>query len=104
MENRMIIKMYGVTGMSCQGCVAAVRSALKSLPEVIEARVQQQEPQAIVSMRQELPLETLRAALAAAGHYDLREIPQNEAAAAEKTPRKPSGVLRLFRHKKDCCK
>lgn len=99
----MIIKMYRIDGMSCDGCVRAVAAALKSLPEVIEARVQLQEPQAIVSMRCEMSPEELQAAVAAAGHYKLEEIAEHEAVAAEKAPRKLSRAFGLFRHKKDCC-
>jgi copper chaperone CopZ len=104
MENQMIIKMYRIGGMSCDGCVGAVTMALKSLPEVIEARVQLQEPQAIVSMRRNVSAEELQAAVGAAGPYKLEEIVEPEAAAAEKPPRKLSRALGLFRHKKDCCR
>jgi copper chaperone CopZ len=104
MEDQMFIKMYRIGGMSCDGCVKAVATALKSLPEVIEARVQLQEPQAIVSMRRNLSPEELQATVAAAGRYTLEEITEHQTVAAEKPPRKLSRALGLFRPRKDCCK
>lgn len=96
--------MYTVEGMSCGGCVAAVQTALKAMPDVIDARVQLTGPQAIVSMQTDLPAETLQEALSGHGGYRIREYREPGASGKEEKPRKAAKLLGFLLPKKDCCK
>jgi copper chaperone CopZ len=102
----MITKMYTVSGMSCGGCVASVKTAIKSIPEVIEAQIGLKEPQAIISMREEIDTGKLQQAIAAAGSYSIREIADDQPADKEKNTsgKKLNKMLGIFHPKKDCCK
>jgi len=95
--------MYTVEGMTCDGCVATIRSALKELPEIIEARVQLTEPQAIVSMREAVDDEKLQRAVAAQGAYRIREYRDPEASSEVKKPGKTRKLFGFLLPKKDCC-
>ena len=101
----MTTKMYTVEGMMCDGCVATVRSALKALPEIIEAQVQLTEPQAIVSMREDLASEKLQQAISPQGKYQIREYQEPSSDAVRKNPSGKSRKLFSFlMPKKDCCR
>ncbi|HEU0136328.1 MAG TPA: heavy metal-binding domain-containing protein, partial [Flavobacterium sp.] len=54
---------YQLTGMTCSGCEAAVKSKIRSLPEVTEVEVSKDEQSAIITMDKHVSLETLQAAL-----------------------------------------
>lgn len=99
----MIVKMYRIEGMNCGGCVAAVKTALKAVPGVIEAQVQLKEPEAIISMENDLPSGQLQRAVAGAGNYRLSGLDegQEEREAPGKKRGKAAG---LFSLKKSCCK
>ncbi|HEX5551785.1 MAG TPA: heavy metal-associated domain-containing protein [Chitinophagaceae bacterium] len=102
----MITKMYAVSGMVCDGCLTTVKTAIKNLPGVIEARVQFTEPQAIVSMQQEISAAIFQNALTDAGQYSIREIKDGDGGRGDEkgSGRKLNKVLGLFHHKKECCK
>lgn len=95
-------KAYSVEGMSCSGCVKAVKNALEALPGVREAQVQLEEPQAIVSMDHAIPLQELQAGVSQAGSYRLAETKWGTAQSA--TPDKKQSLFSGLFHKKDCCK
>ena len=102
----MIVKMYRVEGMHCSGCVATVKTALKSLPEVIEAQVQLKEPEAIISMNMPISQEKLQKVLFAKG-YSIAEL-ADEVDTKKKSGRKEKKTLHktlgFFSPKKACCK
>lgn len=102
----MITKMYAVSGMNCDGCVTIVKNALKNIPEVIEAQVHLSEPQAIVSMRKEIPLPELQEIISGSGHYAIAEIEEKRSEAISAQPQKKSfgKVFGALHTKKDCCK
>jgi cation transport ATPase len=64
---------YSISGMTCNSCVAKVKSALLMLGDVTEAQVQLANPQATISMQQHIPLTGLQAALSKAGPYTITE-------------------------------
>lgn len=103
----MIVKMYRVEGMNCDGCVATVKTALKKLPEVIETQVQLKEPEAIISMHTDIPQEKLQDALAAVGGYTITEF-ADDVDTKKKSGRKEKKTLQktlgFLSHKKECCK
>jgi copper chaperone CopZ len=98
--------MYKVEGMSCGGCIETVKSALKSMPGVIEAIVRLEEPQAIVSMQDSISIEEIAGVVSASGHYRIEEIadpvPASSGASAGESGKKK--IWKIFGHKKDCCK
>lgn len=64
---------YLVSGMTCQVCVAKVKSELLKLGDVTEAEVQLASPQATISMQRHIPLPQLQSALHKAGNYNISE-------------------------------
>jgi cation transport ATPase len=59
--------------MTCGSCVAKVKSELLKLGDVLEADVQLQSPQAVITMNKHIPTDRLQKAIAGAGHYTLSE-------------------------------
>jgi len=64
---------YTVTGMTCGHCVSAVTSELSRLPGVIDVQVDLASGGVVVDSADELPVETVRAAVDEAG-YQLAEV------------------------------
>lgn len=64
---------YTITGMTCNGCVAKVKSELLKLGEVTAAEVQLAGPQATITMQKHVPLNVLQNALYKAGRYTISE-------------------------------
>lgn len=64
---------YQIKGMTCNGCVAKVRSELLKLGDVLSAEVQLAHPQATITMQQHIPLAKLQAAVSQAGAYTITE-------------------------------
>ncbi|MEJ7610491.1 MAG: MauE/DoxX family redox-associated membrane protein [Ferruginibacter sp.] len=62
---------YNITGMTCNGCVAKVKSALLKMGDITEAEVQLQAPQGKITMQNHIPTDTLQAALTQAGNYTI---------------------------------
>ena len=54
---------YKVTGMTCGGCEAKVKSSLLMLPNVTEVEVSKEKQSAIISMDKHIPLTTIQNAL-----------------------------------------
>lgn len=63
--------------MTCNGCVAKVKSEILKLGDVTEAIVQLASPQATITMKKHIPLETLQIALHKAGNYTITEEGSN---------------------------
>lgn len=64
---------YNITGMTCNGCVAKVKSSLLKLGDITEAEVQLTAPQATISMQKHIPVLVLQNALSGAGNYTITE-------------------------------
>jgi copper chaperone CopZ/uncharacterized membrane protein YphA (DoxX/SURF4 family) len=64
---------YEISGMTCGGCVAKVKSELLKLGSVTSAEVQLGVPQATISMDRHIPTEQFQTAIAKAGNYTIRE-------------------------------
>ncbi|HYD23117.1 MAG TPA: MauE/DoxX family redox-associated membrane protein [Flavipsychrobacter sp.] len=64
---------YKITGMTCGGCVAKVKSELLKLPEVESADVQLASPQATITMQKHISTLKLQEAISKAGNYIIEE-------------------------------
>jgi copper chaperone CopZ len=64
---------YSINGMTCNGCVAKVKSELLKLGDIVEADVQLDAPQATITMQKHIPLTQLQSALNKAGNYTITE-------------------------------
>lgn len=62
---------YKISGMTCNGCVAKAKSEILKLGDVAEATIQLASPQATITMKKHIPLETLQIALHKAGNYTI---------------------------------
>lgn len=60
---------YNITGMTCSGCVAKVKTALLKMGDITGAEVQLQAPQGTITMQNHIPTTTLQAALSQVGNY-----------------------------------
>ncbi len=72
---------YNIEGMTCNGCVAKVRSELLKLGDVTAADVQLSAPQATISMSKHIPTETLARAIGNAGKYTITDAPGHQTPA-----------------------
>ena len=50
---------YNISGMTCNGCVANVKSELLKLGDITAAEVQLGTPQATLSMQKHIPITSL---------------------------------------------
>ena len=64
---------YNITGMTCNGCVAKVKSELLKMGDISEADVQLASPQATITMQRHISVGTLQSALLKAGNYTITE-------------------------------
>lgn len=67
-------KNYKISGMSCGGCVSNVKRALLLNPEISEAEVKLNPPEALLTMSNPIRIEELQAQLTKAGHYSIKEV------------------------------
>ncbi len=81
--------IYGIDGMHCAACTQKVTQALERVPSVARAEVTLTPPQATVETTDHVPFEALRAAVASAGSYTLRE-PADEVLPGDGTDLPPS--------------
>jgi len=91
---------YSVRGMTCQNCVAKVKTALESLDSVISADVSLTSQTATVETKTEPDFEALRKAVKAKGSYTLSQEDSSEAAssigAADEPPKESLYPLLLI--------
>ena len=73
---------YKVTGMTCGGCEAKVKSTLLLLPNVTEVNVSKEKQSATISMDKHIPLSTFQNALTK--KYSITATEHNEAAEQAK--------------------
>jgi copper chaperone CopZ len=64
---------YNIKGITCNGCVAKIKSELLKLGDITQADVQLTSPQATIKMQKHVPVEVLQSALQKAGHYTITE-------------------------------
>lgn len=64
---------YTITGMTCNGCVAKVKSALLRLGDISAAEVQLSAPQATITMQEHIPVALLQDTIRQAGNYTITE-------------------------------
>lgn len=64
---------YNITGMTCNGCVAKVKSEILKLGGVQSAEVQLASPQATITMAGHINTAVLQKAISKAGHYTISE-------------------------------
>ena len=64
---------YNITGMTCSGCVAKVKTELLKLPDVTAAEVQLAAPQAVITMQKHISTSALQEAVGKAGKYTITE-------------------------------
>lgn len=64
---------YNVTGITCGGCIANVKRAIESVPGVLNADVQKEAPQAVVTMEKHVDTAALQEALKQYGNYMISE-------------------------------
>jgi copper chaperone CopZ len=68
---------YQISGMTCGSCVARVKSELLKLGDVLEANVQLESPQAVISMSKHVDTGRLQKAISNAGAYTIHEVSGN---------------------------
>jgi copper chaperone CopZ len=64
---------YKISGITCNGCVAKVKSELLKIGDIKQADVKLTAPQATIKMEKHIPVEVLQSALQKAGHYTITE-------------------------------
>src|SRR4028119_1566953 len=64
---------YNIAGMTCNSCVAKVKSQLLMLGDITEADVKLTAPQATITMQKHIPVTVLQNALNQAGRYTITE-------------------------------
>ncbi len=64
---------YTISGMTCQKCVAKVKSELLRIGDISEAEVKLDAPQATITMQRHVSTESLQTALTRAGNYTITE-------------------------------
>ncbi len=62
---------YNLSGLTCSGCVAKVKSQLLKLPDIVSADVTQEK--AVISMDKHIPLTQLQDAISTGGKYKISE-------------------------------
>lgn len=65
---------YSINGMTCNGCVAKVKSELLKLGNITNADVQLTAPQATITMQKHIPVQSLQAAISKAGTFTINEV------------------------------
>lgn len=74
---------YQISGMTCNNCVAKVKSQLLKIGEVREADVQLTAPQATISMEKHIPVADLQKALSQSGNFTITETGGDMLVASE---------------------
>jgi len=64
---------YYISGMTCNGCVAKVKSELLKIGDITEATIQLAAPQAAITMLKHVSTQALQNAISKAGNYIITE-------------------------------
>ncbi|MFK7810016.1 MAG: heavy-metal-associated domain-containing protein [Saprospiraceae bacterium] len=78
-------KKYQIRGMTCGGCVASVKKQLEQMPEVNQAHIQLEDPQAILNFNSSLQTEQLQEAI---GRYQITELQETTITSEQALPEK----------------
>src|SRR6188768_3943901 len=70
---------YEITGMTCNNCVAKVKSELLKLGDVTSADVRLKTPHATIEMQKHISLKVLQDAVSKAGKFTIEEDPKADA-------------------------
>ena len=76
---------YQLTGMTCGGCEAKVKSALLTLPDVTAVEVSKDNNTATITMEKHIPLNDLQKAIGNDGKYKISATLHNENAEIAKS-------------------
>lgn len=79
---------YNITGITCNGCVAKIKSQLLKVGDIATAKIQLKAPQATITMNKHLTLSLLQKTLNEAGNFTITEadrVMHNESAKEETT-------------------
>ncbi|MGZ8551737.1 MAG: heavy-metal-associated domain-containing protein [Chitinophagaceae bacterium] len=68
-----MIHSYTIQGITCDNCVAKVKSELLKLGDIVSADIQRQSPQALLTMTKHISTATLQQAVRKAGQYSIAE-------------------------------
>jgi copper chaperone CopZ len=64
---------YNIAGMTCNNCIAKVKSELLKMGDIAQADVQLSAPQATITMQKHISTQELQSALKKAGNYIIKE-------------------------------
>lgn len=64
---------YNISGMTCNSCIAKVKSELLKIGDITQADVQLAAPHATISMQKHIPIDILQSAVQKAGNYNIHE-------------------------------
>lgn len=70
----MTTKEYTITGMTCMGCVAKVKSTLENLSGINQADIKLEAPQGKIEFTSAVEISTMQQALADKGNYTISEV------------------------------
>lgn len=70
----MTSKEYTITGMTCMGCVAKVKSTIESLSGVNKADIQLEAPQGKIEFNSTVNTSDIQKAIAEKGNYSISEV------------------------------
>lgn len=89
---------YSITGMTCGGCAAKVKSELLKLGDVTSADVQLDAPQATITMQRHIPTARLQEAVSKAGAYTIADAgtAMHNAAIMDSSDEAPASYYPIF--------
>jgi copper chaperone CopZ len=67
-------QQFEITGMTCSHCVARVKKEIENLELVEKAEISLDAPQATITLKDNINIEELQAAVQNAGDYEIHEI------------------------------
>ncbi len=92
---------YGISGMTCEGCVSKVKETLSSVAAIKQVDIQLNYPQAIIQSNDELDLTSLNLFLAKTGNYIIsnQEIEKDLPPMPEIKPVESNGPISVNTYK-----
>ncbi len=70
----MLERKYQIEGMCCENCITHVKGALESIPQIEDMHIQIEEPQAVISLKEEVASDKILEVINHAGHYSAIEL------------------------------
>lgn len=67
-------EQFEIQGMTCSHCVARVKKAIETVEQVQEAKISLESPQATITLKDNINIEELQAAIQDAGDYSIHKI------------------------------